>query len=215
MDAEKNESDSLARVELCWNGKAEMWNRKVGTEGDWARRHSDPILFSCLGKVEQLKILDAGCGTGYLSIKLAKLGARVTGIDLAPEMIKFAKENAQAAFVNDSLDSATIPEFSVCSIEDMRNFEDNSFDRVVSNYVLQDTPDIPPPQPPFLCSLSQMNPSVNEGEGRGRQVPRLCTFAVLSKTSLATSLTRDVDGYPIVFLDELFVSTNMTLMMNP
>jgi hypothetical protein len=76
----ENERDKLTRVESCWNGKAEvclgwklssfqsdhlkMWNRKIGTNGDWARIHSDPILFSFLGEVAKKKILDAGCGTG-------------------------------------------------------------------------------------------------------------------------------------------------------
>jgi 2-polyprenyl-6-hydroxyphenyl methylase/3-demethylubiquinone-9 3-methyltransferase len=79
---------------------------------------------------------------GYLSIKLAKLGAQVTGIDLSPEMIKFAKENAATAFSSESLHSVTAPSFSVCSIEDMQPLEDKSFDRIVSNYVLQDTPNL-------------------------------------------------------------------------
>jgi 2-polyprenyl-3-methyl-5-hydroxy-6-metoxy-1,4-benzoquinol methylase len=72
-----------------------------------------------------------------LSIKLAKLGAQVTGIDISPEMIKFAIDNAASAG-----DSVALPAFSVCSIEDMQDLQDSSFDRIVSNYVLQDTPNL-------------------------------------------------------------------------
>lgn len=39
-------------------------------------------------------ILDIGCGTGSLSVVLAKLGHAVTGIDLSPSMISLAKEKA-------------------------------------------------------------------------------------------------------------------------
>jgi 2-polyprenyl-3-methyl-5-hydroxy-6-metoxy-1,4-benzoquinol methylase len=39
-------------------------------------------------------ILDIGCGTGSLSIVLAELGHRVTGIDLSPSMISHAQAKA-------------------------------------------------------------------------------------------------------------------------
>ena len=39
-------------------------------------------------------VLDAGCGTGSLSVVLAALGHKVTGIDLSPAMINFAKAKA-------------------------------------------------------------------------------------------------------------------------
>ena len=38
------------------------------------------------------RILDAGCGTGAMSLELARRGADVVGIDLAPEIIRFARE---------------------------------------------------------------------------------------------------------------------------
>jgi magnesium-protoporphyrin O-methyltransferase len=38
------------------------------------------------------RVLDAGCGTGAMSVELAKRGADVLGIDLAPEIIRFARE---------------------------------------------------------------------------------------------------------------------------
>jgi magnesium-protoporphyrin O-methyltransferase len=38
------------------------------------------------------RVLDAGCGTGAMSVELARRGADVLGIDLAPEIIRFARE---------------------------------------------------------------------------------------------------------------------------
>ncbi|MCB0003845.1 MAG: methyltransferase domain-containing protein, partial [Anaerolineae bacterium] len=39
-------------------------------------------------------ILDTGCGTGSLSVVMAGLGHRVTGIDLSPAMIAQARTKA-------------------------------------------------------------------------------------------------------------------------
>ena len=38
------------------------------------------------------RILDAGCGTGAMSVELARRGADVLGVDLAPQIIRFASE---------------------------------------------------------------------------------------------------------------------------
>ena len=61
-----------------WDDKAEDWHGQVGEEGDRNRRfNSDPVLWKFLGPVRGCSVLDAGCGTGYLSRRLSAEGARV------------------------------------------------------------------------------------------------------------------------------------------
>ena len=45
------------------------------------------------------RVLDAACGTGVVSVTAARLGARVTGLDLTPELLERARENARIAGV--------------------------------------------------------------------------------------------------------------------
>jgi len=45
------------------------------------------------------RVLDVGCGTGTLAVKAAQKGARVTGLDLSPAMLRLAEEKARAAGV--------------------------------------------------------------------------------------------------------------------
>lgn len=47
--------------------------------------------------LEQKTALDVGCGAGLLTEPLARLGANVTGIDAAPELIVVAREHAAAS----------------------------------------------------------------------------------------------------------------------
>lgn len=51
-----------------------------------------PRLLELLRDVTGLRVLDAGCGTGYLTRILAARGARVTGIDIAPRLIDLARD---------------------------------------------------------------------------------------------------------------------------
>jgi 2-polyprenyl-3-methyl-5-hydroxy-6-metoxy-1,4-benzoquinol methylase len=42
-------------------------------------------------------VLDVGCGTGVAAITAARIGARVRGVDLTPELLERARENARIA----------------------------------------------------------------------------------------------------------------------
>jgi magnesium-protoporphyrin O-methyltransferase len=44
--------------------------------------------------MQQSRLLDAGCGTGALSVATARRGARVVAIDIAGNLIKLARERA-------------------------------------------------------------------------------------------------------------------------
>jgi 2-polyprenyl-3-methyl-5-hydroxy-6-metoxy-1,4-benzoquinol methylase len=54
-----------------WNRVADDWRIQVGDDGDGNRiLNSDPVLWKFAGDISGRTVLDAGCGTGYLSKKL-------------------------------------------------------------------------------------------------------------------------------------------------
>jgi SAM-dependent methyltransferase len=118
-----------------WDVKAGEWAIQVGDEGDMNRRYqSDPVLWRMLGEVAGRTILDAGCGTGYLSIVMARRGARVIGVDWSPRMIDVGRGRAEALGVEVDL--------RVDSCSELATLPNASVDAIVSNYVLMDLPDL-------------------------------------------------------------------------
>src|SRR5438270_7913741 len=45
------------------------------------------------------RVLDVACGTGVVAVTCARRDARVSGLDLTPELLETARENAQLAGV--------------------------------------------------------------------------------------------------------------------
>ena len=66
-----------------------------------------------LGTVTGCKVLDFGCGAGEEAVYLAKLGARVTAIDISPVGIELTRERAAAngVAVDARVCAATQPTF--------------------------------------------------------------------------------------------------------
>ncbi|HZI47714.1 MAG TPA: class I SAM-dependent methyltransferase [Pyrinomonadaceae bacterium] len=72
-----------------------------------------------------MKVLDVACGTGNLAIPAARIGATVTGVDIAPNSVEQARENAKAEGLNaqfDEGDAEALP------------YADASFDAVVTMF---------------------------------------------------------------------------------
>jgi len=81
--------------------------------------HPKEYCFRLLGDLRDKTILDVGCGEGEDGMLLAKLGARVTGLDVSPAAIELARQRAQVngvsertRFVCAPLDAADLPESS-------------------------------------------------------------------------------------------------------
>ena len=59
--------------------------------------------FRLLGDLRDKTILDVGCGEGEDGMILAKLGARVTGLDVSPAAIELARQRAEQDAAEDPL----------------------------------------------------------------------------------------------------------------
>jgi 2-polyprenyl-3-methyl-5-hydroxy-6-metoxy-1,4-benzoquinol methylase len=97
------------------------------TEDLYAQTKYD-ILLDFLGDRRGLRILNVGCGSGELSLRLAEAGHRVVGIDLEPRYVELAVRNAAT---RPELDCA----YEVCAIEDYRG--PGGFDAAVATDVLE------------------------------------------------------------------------------
>ncbi len=98
------------------NGKGTPHHRKI----------LNPCINRLMGDVKGKKILDAGCGEGYLSRVYTEKGANVVGVDFSPKLIALS----QKKFADLDI------EFLVADICQLDPLKDNQFDIVLCNLVL-------------------------------------------------------------------------------
>lgn len=104
--------------------------RATWASGDYAAlskliRHVGERVVSSAGVEEGMTVLDVACGTGNAALPAARAGARVTALDLVPELLEAGREEADAAGVEIEWVEGDAEELP---------FEDDGFDRVLSTF---------------------------------------------------------------------------------
>ena len=107
------------------NPNKELWEKGDFTRVAESMRESGEELVSKLGITEGLEVMDLGSGDGTTALPAAKLGANVVGVDIASNLV--AAGNARARSLG-----LTNCRFQEGDASDLRDFEDDSFDLVIS-----------------------------------------------------------------------------------
>lgn len=101
-------------------------NKALWEKGDFTAiaalmRESGEALVRSLGVKAPLRLLDLGCGDGTTAVPLARLGAEVTGIDIARNLVEAGNKRAVAM----GLPNLRFQEGDAC---DLAGVADDSFD---------------------------------------------------------------------------------------
>jgi len=121
------------KVGKYWNENAEAWTQIARAGYDVYRDYlNTPAFLSMMPVVQGLSGLDIGCGEGYNTRQVAKLGARMIGIDIAEIFIRHAQEMEEQEPLGIQYRTASALELP---------FPDNSFDFAMATMSLMDIPE--------------------------------------------------------------------------
>jgi len=117
----------------AWDANADSWAERVRAGHDVYREYyNNPAMLEFIGDLRGREVLDLGCGEGYQTRILARRGAHMTGIDLSPRMIEFARAEERRSPLGIRYQQASFTDLGV--------FADDSFDAIVSFMALMDGP---------------------------------------------------------------------------
>jgi len=108
------------------------WSGTYDENENLTRDLDAQVTRELLGDLRVASVLEIGCGTGKNTVFLAQIAGRVQAVDFSQGMIKKAREKAKAEHVH----------FSTMDITQPWNFENQAFDLIVCNLVLEHIRDL-------------------------------------------------------------------------
>lgn len=121
------------RFQDQWETNAEVFTDLIAGLGTPHQRDIlNPCVEELVGDVRGKRLLDAGCGEGYLSRYYAGKGAIVTGVDFSNRLIENARRLTEEKGVS--------IEYEIANICKSGAIQENEFDIVLCNLVLLNIP---------------------------------------------------------------------------
>lgn len=115
-----------------WGRVANWYNNLIEKDKDsYQRKLILPSLIRLLEIKKGETIVDLACGQGFFAREFSKLGARVIGVDISPELIDIAKQDKSSP-----RDEAGV-KYHVSSADNLSFIKDGSVDKVVIILSLQ------------------------------------------------------------------------------
>ncbi|MCY7354600.1 MAG: bifunctional 2-polyprenyl-6-hydroxyphenol methylase/3-demethylubiquinol 3-O-methyltransferase UbiG [Lysobacter sp.] len=130
------------------------------------------------------KILDVGCGAGLLSESLAREGAIVTAIDLAPELIKVANLH--------TLESGVEVDYQLISAEALAETQACRFDAITCMEMLEHVPD---PGSILLACATLLKPGGRLFVSTLNRTPAAFALAIVGAEYIAGILPKGTHQY--------------------
>src|SRR5688572_23715740 len=96
MDDVNAQARLIAEVRDIWDAKAAFWDERMGDGNQFQLELICPAVERLLAVRAGERILDAGCGNGVFSRRLAALGARVVAVDYSAQFLELARARSSA-----------------------------------------------------------------------------------------------------------------------
>jgi 2-polyprenyl-3-methyl-5-hydroxy-6-metoxy-1,4-benzoquinol methylase len=112
------------RILASWHDNAAPWARLIQRQGIASRRISDPAIEHAILTHQPGRVLDVGCGEGWLCRRLAEQGMHTTGIDAIESLVNNARQQHPQG------------DYRCLAFGELENGLSESFDMAVCNFSL-------------------------------------------------------------------------------
>lgn len=112
------------RILHSWHDNAAPWTRLIQRQGIASRRISDPAIEQAILTHQPGRVLDVGCGEGWLCRRLAEQGIHTTGIDAIDPLLDSARQQHPQG------------DYRCLAFDELATGLNDSFDLAVCNFSL-------------------------------------------------------------------------------